>query len=157
MMEDREIEERKAANRMANRLDDALANIEQLHTDAMIAHRWFAAMFGEVMNGRDFSVKCPMATTEIEAWRKLHAENERLRAENATLRIAAIPHVTHSDQAWRDKVDRLERELAEARSSLLFFWSKACYLDTDSQEARRLDTMPDKVRTSINAARAAIK
>lgn len=30
-------------------------------TDAMVAHRWFSSQFGEVMDGRDFSIKCQMA------------------------------------------------------------------------------------------------
>ena len=33
--------------------------------DAMIAHRWFAKHFGEIMNGRDFAVKCQIADQMI--------------------------------------------------------------------------------------------
>lgn len=35
---------------------------EKLYVDSMVAHRWFATHFGEVMNGRDFDMKCSMAT-----------------------------------------------------------------------------------------------
>lgn len=35
--------------------------------DSMIAHRWFAQQFGEIMNGRDFGAKCSMATEEMRA------------------------------------------------------------------------------------------
>lgn len=36
----------------------------------MIAHRWFATEFGEVFNGRDFAVKCPMASWKLTTLRQ---------------------------------------------------------------------------------------
>jgi hypothetical protein len=45
--------------------DSSDQTIRELRADAMIAHRWFAARFGDVMNGRDFSVKCAMASREL--------------------------------------------------------------------------------------------
>lgn len=35
--------------------------LEELREDSQIAHQWFAKHFGDVMNGRDFAVKCAMA------------------------------------------------------------------------------------------------
>ena len=49
-----------AAVRAENKRLRAL--IDSRHADAMIAHRWFEEHFGEEMKGRDFAVKCPMAT-----------------------------------------------------------------------------------------------
>jgi hypothetical protein len=48
------------------------------HEDAMIASQWFARHFGEMMNGRDFAVKCPMADRELDA---LIARERRMAAE----------------------------------------------------------------------------
>lgn len=39
--------------------------VTELGADAMIAHRWFEKRFGEVMNGRDFAVKCEMADRDL--------------------------------------------------------------------------------------------
>lgn len=39
--------------------------LAELQADAMIAHRWFEKHFGEVMNGRDFAVKCEMADRSL--------------------------------------------------------------------------------------------
>lgn len=46
------------------------AKSDKQYEDSMIAHRWFSQQFGDGMNGRDFAVKCPMAT---EAMRDIHA------------------------------------------------------------------------------------
>lgn len=59
--------ERLAAQ--AARLREALEQYHTVYEDSNIAHRWFATHFGELMNGRDFAVKCPMATEALEAIR----------------------------------------------------------------------------------------
>lgn len=47
------------------------AQVEQLH-------RWFPKVFGEIMNGRDFDVKCVIAEREVE---QLKAEREKGEAK----------------------------------------------------------------------------
>lgn len=49
------------------KLADWETRYDAQNTDSMIAHRWFARHFGEIMNGRDFAVKCPMADTKLAA------------------------------------------------------------------------------------------
>jgi len=79
--------------------------------DSMIAHRWFAKHFGEIMNGRDFAVKCPMADEQLAATREQLAQarkdTERLDwLENNTEQIVAKidwPHIT--DGTFREAID----------------------------------------------------
>lgn len=54
------------ARHQGSELRDLRAELECVKADAMIAHRWFAGHFGEVMNGRDFAVKCQMADRQLE-------------------------------------------------------------------------------------------
>lgn len=44
------------------RVRELEALVTRRHEDAMVAHRWFSKQFGTVMNGRDFKIKCQMAT-----------------------------------------------------------------------------------------------
>lgn len=46
---------------------------DELYADAMIAHRWFEARYGEQMRGRNFAVKCSMADA-LEADKTRHPE-----------------------------------------------------------------------------------
>lgn len=63
------------------------ARVKELEADAMIAHRWFAARFGDEMNGRDFAVKCAMAS------RALYEDTSLLAAViTAAEPIIAWPH-----------------------------------------------------------------
>lgn len=57
--------------------------LESNRVDAMIAHCWFSETFGEAYNGRDFSVKIPMARREVSALRE---EAKRLREALAEAR-----------------------------------------------------------------------
>ena len=56
---------RDECNQMEQRAARAERERDEARADATIAHRWFAEQFGEIMNGRDFAVKCPMADEEL--------------------------------------------------------------------------------------------
>ncbi len=49
------------------------ALFDKQYEDSMIAHRWFSQQFGDGMNGRDFAIKCQMATEEMKTLRLIAA------------------------------------------------------------------------------------
>lgn len=91
---------------------------ERLFGDGMIAHRWFATWFGEGVNGRDFEIKCPMATRQME---ESKAERDTLRgllreAQGAMKGSLGI-HANHSQCACQfcSTLERITAELKEGR------------------------------------------
>ncbi len=52
---------REQLAKVAVELTQARKATDEAHTESMFAHRWFAARFGEVMNGRDFLTKAQIA------------------------------------------------------------------------------------------------
>ncbi len=67
--------------------DYAKASFDLAYEDAMIAHRWFSRHFGEIMNGRNFAVKCPMADEILKE-----------RAEKAEADLEALGDQLESDR-----------------------------------------------------------
>src|SRR5258706_10567771 len=86
------IAENAALRERAVRAERDYASLHQFgladRADAMIAHQWFADQYGTVMNGRDFAVKCPMATQENAALRARVEEAAEMLAECGTI----LPH-----------------------------------------------------------------
>lgn len=113
-------------------MDDLEAECEHHATDRATLHRWFPAMFGEVMDGRDFAVKCEMASREITKLRAdLTAANERAEkaeaeAQNMRTRLNEALDVessrltaAHKDtDKLRSERDAARKELAEAVEAL---------------------------------------
>jgi hypothetical protein len=73
--------EHETARRYLATIRERDERIAQNYSDSMVAHRWFAKQFGEVMNGRDFAMKCPMATEEMMTLRARIEDLERRASE----------------------------------------------------------------------------
>lgn len=92
---------------------------DALYVDAMIAHRWFAKHFGEIMNGRDFAVKIPMAdaglsevTKDRDAFAARVAELERKLEKSQQIYDCNTKQIT----GFGAEVQRHEEEMADIKA-----------------------------------------
>ncbi len=89
--------------RLASAHLELLTVSQKRFEDSMIAHRWFAKHFGEIMNGRDFITKCEMADPMIDELRSQKAALES-RCETYAMELGIAKGYS----------DVLESQLAEA-------------------------------------------
>ena len=104
---------------------------ESLYRDSMVAHRWFAEHFGEVMNGKDFSVKCPMATRQLHA----STSNTARRCAEMVKRGADIQR-QHAENTKREN-RWTEKEMSVSESGVEAYLTAANALDFWEYQIRR--------------------
>lgn len=99
----------------------------KLHADAYVAHRWFSETFGEQVDGRDFAVKCDMATGLLrEREGKAVARALRNSAEEIenSLRTPVVPdrELLQNCVAWyRAQADNLDPTAGQLRKEIEAF------------------------------------